>query len=88
MSRLFVVEDDKHAEWMSKWPTRADAEAELERLAAIPWDEEPNRCPCGSWRTCGRWYQIVEFDTTNERWREIGRERFLDVGSKGVKWLR
>ena len=88
MSRLFLVEDDKHADWISKWSTRAEAQAELERLASISWDEEPNRCPCGSWRTCGRWYQIVEFDTTGPDWREVNRERLLDVGSKGVKWLR
>lgn len=88
MSRLFVVEGDVHAERMSTWPSLADARAELERLASIPWDEAPNRCPCESWRACGRQYQIIELDTADGRWREVGRERVLDVGPRGAKWLR
>jgi hypothetical protein len=51
----------------------------------IPWDEEPNAAPCTSWRTCGRTYEIVEWDTRANR--EQRRTPYLEISSRGVKWL-
>ena len=85
-ARLFVLEDELHAEWISRWPTFADARAEVERLATVPWDEKPNRCPCISWRTCRRRYCITELDTTRTPWRRVKETFVLDIGSRGVTW--
>lgn len=87
MSRLFVIEDEAHAEWQGKYASLEDAIAELKRRASIPWDQDPNACPCTSWKTCGRNYQVIEFETSVRRWREIRRTEYLEVSAKGVTWL-
>jgi hypothetical protein len=82
----FVIEDEFHAEWQGEFPSEREALAELQRRAEIPWDQEPNRAPCMSWRTCGRGYYIIEFDDTHEPWKELKRTRLLDVSASEVKW--
>ena len=83
---MFVIEDEWHAEWIGKYAGRDEADAELRRLAKLPWDEAPNRCPCMSWRTCGRRYHLIEFDTSGERWRSLNDEVLLEVSAKGAAW--
>ncbi len=63
---MFVIEDEAHAEWFGEFPTLEAATAELRRLKELPWDEAPNVAPCTSWRTCGRTYEVVEYDTSSE----------------------
>lgn len=84
---MFVIEDESHAEWQGKFPTRSEAFEELKRRAALPWNERPNVAPCKSWRTCGRRYDIVEYDTSTTPWKLIGRERILEVSATEVKWV-
>jgi len=80
---MFVIEDEAHCEvQQGKFQTRAEAIAELERRAAIPGDEEPNRAPCRNWRNCGRRYAIVKFDDENE----LSSEYVLRISAKGVEW--
>jgi hypothetical protein len=59
----------------------------LRRLAGLPWNEAPNLCPCMSWRTCGRRYHLVEYDTSSTPWRVIGNEALLEVSAKEILWL-
>ena len=87
MSRLFVVEDELHAEQQGEYATLAEAQAELERRATSLWDREPNRCPCTSWRTCARRYQITEQDDSSRPWRQLSRTPYLEVSAEGAKWL-
>jgi hypothetical protein len=87
MSSLFVIEDEAHAEPQGEYASRAEAVAELERRASLPWDEEPNKCPCKSWRTCGRRYEVIEYDASGRPWREVNREPYLEVSASGAKWL-
>ena len=84
---MFVVEDEWHAEVIGEFDSRAEAQAELRRLADLPWDEPPNLCPCTSWRTCGRRYRLIEYDTAWRPWRRIGNEALLDISAKGTVWL-
>jgi hypothetical protein len=85
---VFIIEDELHAEHQGgEFLTFADAIAELERRAAIPWDETPNLAPCKRWRTCGRRYEIIEFDMTVEPWRELRRFPALSIRAKGIEWL-
>lgn len=84
---MFVIEDEWHAEWIGEFISRKEAEAELERLAKLPWDEAPNACPCTSWRTCGRCYHLIHFDTSFEPWRVVNDEARLEVSAKATKWL-
>ena len=72
---MFVVEDEAHSEPQGEYSTLEDAIAELRRRAALPWDEKPNIAPCTPWKSCGRRYEVVEYDAGQTRWREL--QRFL-----------
>jgi len=85
---MHVIEDDFHAEPQDgEFATFEDAVSELERRSKIPWDEEPNRCPCTSWRTCHRDYVVIEYDTDALPWTELSRKYVLKISSAGVEWL-
>jgi hypothetical protein len=83
---MFVIEDEAHAEPQGEFDTFEDALAELRRRAAIPWDQPPNVAPCASWKTCGRRYEVIEYDTSQTPWRELTRVPVLDVSATGPKW--
>ena len=82
-----MIEDEAHAEPQGEFESLDSALAELRRRAGTPWDVAPNVAPCTSWRTCGRRYEVVEFDTAESPWREIQRLRVLDISAEGVKWV-
>lgn len=85
---MFVIEDEWHAEWVGEFSSRDEAIEELKRLAELSWDQKPNLCPCTSWRTCGRRYHLVEFDTAGEPWRSLSDEAILEVSAKETAWLQ
>jgi hypothetical protein len=82
---MFVIEDELHGEWIGEFGTLGEAIAELERRSLIPWDAEPNRAPCESWRTCGRAYEILEYAETNTS-TDASRKKALEVSADGIKW--
>ena len=84
---MFVIEDEWHAQPVGRFDSRTDAHAELRRLADLPWDAPPNLCPCTSWRTCGRRYHVIEYDTSRTPWWQISSEALLEVSAKGTVWL-
>jgi len=84
---MFAIEDDLHGEPGAEFATREEAQAELQRLAALPWDERPNQAPCTNWRTCGRSYVLVEYDQRFTPWRRLSATPMLEVSSKGTSWL-
>ncbi len=87
MAKIFVIEDEAHAEWQGEYATFEDVVSELKKRMNIPWDQKPNICPCISWQTCGRNYEIVEYDTEGELWKEIKRTAALEISLKGTNWL-
>ena len=85
---MFIIEDERHAEPQEgEFRSFADAVAELQRRAVMPWDEAPNQAPCTSWRTCGRTYEVVEYDMSVTPRKESQRIPVLDVTAGGAKWL-
>jgi hypothetical protein len=85
---MFIIEDERHAEPQpGRFDTLAAAVEELKRRSALPWDEPPNAAPCRGWRTCGRLYEIVEYDTSAAPWRELLRLPCLEVSASGAHWL-
>ncbi|MGY3035622.1 hypothetical protein ACVIIV_004792 [Bradyrhizobium sp. USDA 4354] len=84
---MFVIEDESHAEWQGEFRTRQEAIAELQRRALIPWNEKPNAAPCTSWVTCGRRYELVEFDDSALPWRQLSRALILEISAAGVQWF-
>ena len=83
-----MIEDEAHAEPQGEFDSLESALAELRRRALTPWDAAPNVAPCTSWQTCGRRYEVVEFDTAQSPRREIQRIHVLDISAAGVKWMR
>ncbi|MDH5361307.1 MAG: hypothetical protein OEX03_12115 [Gammaproteobacteria bacterium] len=84
---IFVIEDEAHAEWCGEFPTFELALKELEERSKVAWDKEPNKCPCMSWKTCGRNYEIIEFNNSEEPWVEINRTAILEVSENGSIWV-
>ena len=78
VSTLFVIEDEAHAEPHGEFDALESAVAELRRRAEIAWDRAPNLAPCVEWKTCGRRYEIVEYD------RMLGHESF---GRRAKGWV-
>jgi hypothetical protein len=84
---MFLIEDEAHAEQQpGEFATLADAISELKRRAAIPWDAEPNRAPCTNWRSCGRRYEIIEYDTATRPWKELQRLPGMNIRATGLNW--
>lgn len=85
---MYIIEDQIHAELQDgKFSTFAEALSELRRRALVPWNITPNVAPCISWKTCGRIYEIIEYDDTSTPWKELSRVSALEISSDGVKWL-
>jgi hypothetical protein len=84
---MFMIEDETHCESAGRFGTFEDALAELRKRADVPWDMEPNRAPCVGWRTCGRTYEIVEYDDSQIPWRPLNRVRVLEISAGGVNWV-
>ena len=83
---VFIIEDDIHADWIGQYATLEEAVAELRRRAALPWGEFPNTAPCKSSRTCGRKYQILEYDPSTVPWTKLRCLPALDVSARGTIW--
>lgn len=86
MPNIFVVEDQVHAESFGEFPALAEAWDELHRLSLISWNEPPNVAPCQSWQTCGREYEIIEYETATLPWTRIRCLAGLEVSAKGLVW--
>lgn len=84
---MFVIEDEWHAEWIGRYTTRGEAHDALRSLAELPWDVLPNVCPCTSWRTCGRRYHLIKFDTSADPWKSLEDVPVLEVSATGTDWL-
>ncbi|MDR3510187.1 MAG: hypothetical protein P4L73_01000 [Caulobacteraceae bacterium] len=84
---MFIIEDEAHAEHVGGYAAIEDAVAELRRRADTPWNEAPNVALCMSWRTCGRRYELIEYDTDSTPWKQVRRAPALDISAQGVEWL-
>jgi hypothetical protein len=62
----FELGDDLDDETQGHFRSRNEAIGEAARLADPPWNQPPNLTPCASWESCGRNYEVVEFDTSVE----------------------
>ncbi|GAA5166559.1 hypothetical protein GCM10025770_23860 [Viridibacterium curvum] len=86
MATKYVIEDQVHAEWQSTHDSLSSAQSELRRISTIPWGEAPNRCPCQSWGTCERAYEIIEYKTDEEPWTEMQRFAGFDISASKLVW--
>lgn len=85
---MFVIEDEWHAEPQSgEFDSFEDAMKELQRLSKIPWNQEPNLAPCSGWQSCGRRYEIFEYDVGLTPWKVISHQPVLEIDAKSVRWL-
>src|SRR5690349_22207052 len=83
---MIAILDAIHSERQGEFERLEDAFAELQRRASIPWNERPNTAPCSSWRTCGREYEIIEYDTSEIPWKPMRHARALKISSAGAEW--
>ena len=83
---MFTIEDDSHGDLLGEYNTFDEAMTQLRAWARIAWDQKPNRAPCTSWQTCGRSYEIVEYDCTATPWNRVRTTPILQVDARGVRW--
>jgi hypothetical protein len=84
---MYIIEDDFHAEIISeKFDTFDSAISELQRIAEIPFGENPNTPPCRNWRKCKREYHIVEYDDSQLPWKRISDTKVLQITASEIKW--
>jgi hypothetical protein len=86
MWNVFVIEDERHADPQGEFASFDEALAELHRRASVPWDQKPNVAPCLSWKTCGRSYEIIEYDPSRVPWQVVRRVPVLEVTAEGIEW--
>ena len=85
---MWIIEDELHAEHSGEFATQAEAIAELIRRTEIPWDKQPNQAPCMSWQTCGRHYELVEYDISGTgNWKERSRVPALNISREECRSL-
>ena len=87
MNTMFMIEDEAHAEQLGEHDDRAAAISRLHQLSELPWDQPPNVAPCRSWQTCGRRYELVEYDTATTPWRLLTCTPAMNISAGGVEWL-
>ena len=85
---MFTIEDTNHAEYSGEFTNLEEAIAELNRRAKLPWDKPPNVAPCTSWKTCGRAYEVVEYDVAQIPWKELNRVFVFEVSVSGIRWAK
>ncbi len=87
MSSIFIIYDEAHAETQDgEYKTFEEAKTALKKRMEIPWDKDPNLAPCTEWKTCGRRYEIIEYDTSDIPWKEISSVPALNISAKEIKW--
>ena len=84
MARIFVVEDDFHAELIGKFSSREEADELLERLRANPSALE-NRAPCTNWKTCCRQYYLLEYENSQTPWAKLSSEPAFEIRQGQVR---
>ena len=81
--KKYLIQDEFHCERQWEYNSFNEALLEIERISKLPYDIEPNICPCTSWKTCGRDYIIIEY----ENGVEIKRSEILEIWADWIKWL-
>jgi hypothetical protein len=82
----YIIEDELHCEFVGKYETFDQAQAELHRLAGLPWGERPNLPPCGTGANCCREYILREYETSSEPWTLIREHAGFRIDAAGVVW--
>jgi hypothetical protein len=85
--KMFLIEDEIHAEPQGKFSTYDLALAEIKRRSTIPFEQSPNKCPCTNWENCERLYQIVEYNVLTIPWIELSRKDILKISPEGIQWV-
>ena len=83
---MIRIEDNIHCEVQGTFASFDEALAELQRRAKLPWNAPPNAAPCSSSPTCGREYEICEYDNSQSPWKSVRRVTVLWVSAKEVRW--
>jgi len=80
----FTIYDEVHSDFgplPREFANVEDAIGELRRRAAVPWNREPNRAPCTSWRKCKRRWVLLGESAAS--WKE---PIWIEVSAAGVHW--
>ena len=83
---MFTIEDTRHSHLWLNYSTFELALAEIQRRVSMPWDAEPNKAPCTSWRTCGCSYVVNKWDITITPFKRLKTTSIVEIDSEAVRW--
>lgn len=86
IEKFFIIEDEGHSEKLDRFPTFDDALNKMKIIKNIPWNKEPNKCPCAQWKTCKREYKIAEYEIIDGKWKLLKKTDIFDISSIGIDW--
>lgn len=79
----YVISEKYHCWIHWEFDTFEDALCELHRKIDLPWDNEENRCPCTSWKTCSMYYEVCKYNWSHL----LSSEDIVEISSKWVDWF-
>lgn len=82
--KIYIIEDQIHCESIWEFKNLSDTINELQRLSNLAWNVDRNIAPCMSYETCGREYELIEYEVNWSEWIELHREAIFDIDSSGV----
>jgi len=85
---MFIIYDELHAEFISdEFENFSAAFSELQKIAVVPFGNEPNKPPCSGWKHCKRKYFIHEYDDSQMPWKLLTKTYVLKVSASDVLWM-
>jgi hypothetical protein len=84
--KIYQIEDTNHAEIIGTFDTFENALTELTNIYNIPWNTSPNICPCLNFETCGRDYEIYEYDNSTMPWKYLNSIFICSIYKDKYKW--
>jgi hypothetical protein len=82
----FGIFEDIHCESLGDYVDLEEALAEIERLRERRGMRLPIKAPCKNWKTCGRRYEVFEYDPSKPPPNLVCPVLTLKISAKGVKW--
>jgi hypothetical protein len=84
--RTFAINDSIHLDQEGTYRSIDAALARLRQLARQPWDAAPNRAPCSSWESCGRDWEILEYEVETIPWQLRETIPAVSISRDAVTW--
>ena len=86
-NKIYIIEDDFHAEHVEKFPSFELALTRLQEFSKITWGEFPNIAPCTNGLNCRRDYIIKEVTNPGTFGKiKVVTTPIFSITAEGLEW--